>query len=144
MKLSNNLSIDALLDMYANQGFDTFQLKQIEEGLEQGLDVSHYAKISFNADKMCVIKSGLERGLDVSVYAKTYLTASQMHALRDGLILGFDMKPCVKAKLDTLSIREEIERLMNESNFDPVRRQKYHRCVSNIYVPLKAALDLQF
>lgn len=44
MKLSNNLSIDALLDMYANQGFDTFQLKQIEEGLEQGLDVSIYAK----------------------------------------------------------------------------------------------------
>ena len=44
MKLSNNLSIDALLDMYANQGFDTFQLKQIEDGLEQGLDVSVYAK----------------------------------------------------------------------------------------------------
>lgn len=44
MKLSNNLSIDALLNMYANQGFDTFQLKQIEEGLEQGLDVSIYAK----------------------------------------------------------------------------------------------------
>ena len=96
--------------------------------------------IHFNYDKL----KKVERGLDVSVYAKTYLTASQMHALRDGLILGFDMKPCVKAKLDTLSIREEIERLMNESNFDPVRRQKYHRCVSNIYVPLKAALDLQF
>ena len=32
MKLSNNLSIDALLDMYTDQGFDTFQLRQIEEG----------------------------------------------------------------------------------------------------------------
>lgn len=42
MKLSNNLSIDALLDMYTDQGFDTFQLRQIEEGLEQGLDVSIY------------------------------------------------------------------------------------------------------
>lgn len=42
MKLSNNLSIDALLDMYAGQGFDTFQLKRIEEGLEQGLDVTKY------------------------------------------------------------------------------------------------------
>ena len=93
---------------------------------------------------MCVIKSGLERGLDVSVYAKTYLTASQMHALRDGLILGFDMKPYAKAKLDVLSIREEIERLMSESNFDPVRRQKYHSYVSNIYLSFKAKLDLQF
>lgn len=67
-----------------------------------------------------------------------------MHALRDGLILGFDMARCVKAKLDVLAIREEIELLMHESNFDPVRRQKYHRYVSNIYLPLKAKLDLQF
>ena len=67
-----------------------------------------------------------------------------MHALRDGLILGFDMKPYVKATLDVLSIREEIERLMSESNFDLVRRQKYHRYVSNIYLPFKAKLDLQF
>ena len=54
------------------------------------------------------------------------------------------MKSCVKAKLDVLAIREEIERLMSESNFDLVRRQKYHRYVSNIYLPLKAKLDLQF
>ena len=67
-----------------------------------------------------------------------------MHALRDGLILGFDMKPYAKAKLDVLSIREEIERLMSESNFDPVRRQKYHSYVSNIYLSFKAKLDLQF
>lgn len=118
MKLTNNLTLDSQLEKYRALGFDKYRLS--------------------------IIIAGLAKGLDVSVYAKTYVTASQMHALRDGLILGFDMKPCVKAKLDTLSIREEIERLMNESNFDPVRRQKYHRCVSNIYVPLKAALDLQF
>ena len=144
MKLTNNLTLDSQLEKYRALGFDAYRLSIIIAGLAKGLDVSHYAKISFNADKMCVIKSGLERGLDVSVYAKTYLTASQMHALRDGLILGFDMKPYVKAKLDVLSIREEIERLMKESNFDLVRRQKYHRYVSNIYLPFKAKLDLQF
>ena len=144
MKLTTNLTLDSQLEKYRALGFDNYRLSIIIAGLAKGLDVSHYAKISFNADKMCVIKSGLERGLDVSVYAKTYLTASQMHALRDGLILGFDMKPYAKAKLDVLSIREEIERLMSESNFDPVRRQKYHRYVSNIYLPLKAKLDLQF
>ena len=144
MKLTNNLTLDSQLEKYRALGFDKYRLSIIIAGLAKGLDVSHYAKISFNADKMCVIKSGLERGLDVSVYAKTYLTASQMHALRDGLILGFDTKPYAKAKLDVLSIREEIERLMKESNFDPVRRQKYHRYVSNIYLPLKAKLDLQF
>lgn len=144
MKLTNNLTLDSQLEKYRALGFDNYRLSIIIAGLAKCLDVSHYAKISFNADKMSVIKSGLERGLDVSVYAKTTLTASQMHALRDGLILGFDMKPYVKEKLDVLSIREEIERLMSESNFDPVRRQKYHRYVSNIYLPLKAKLDLQF
>lgn len=144
MKLSNNLTIDSQLEKYRALGFDKYRLSIIIAGLAKGLDVSYYAKISFNADKMCVIKSGLERGLDVSVYAKTYLTASQMHALRDGLLLGFDMKPYAKAKLDVLAIRDEIERLMSESNFDLVRRQKYRNYVDNIYLPLKAKLDLEF
>lgn len=33
---------------------------------------------------------------------------------------------------------------MSESNFDPVRRQKYHRYVSNIYLSFKAKLEIQF
>ena len=121
MKLRNNLSFESVLESYQSLykcKYSDYQKNQLEFG--HGDD------------------------LDVSVYAKTYLTASQMHALRDGLILGFDMKPYAKAKLDVLSIREEIERLMSESNFDLVRRQKYHRYVSNIYLPLKAKLDLQF
>lgn len=124
--------------------FNLPALIEIRNGLYKGIDVSVYAKPEFNWLQMREIREGLERGLDVSVYAKTYLTASQMHALRDGLILGFDMKPCVKAKLDVLSIREEIERLMKESNFDSVRRQKYRNYVDNIYLPLKAKLDLEF
>ena len=92
MKLTNNLAIDAQLEIYRQNGFSYAQTRKIKRGLT----------------------------------------------------LGFDMKPYAKAKLDVLSIREEIERLMSESNFDLVRRQKYHRYVSNIYLPLKAKLDLQF
>lgn len=69
MKLSNNLSIDALLNMYTDQGFDTFQLKQIEEGLEQGLDVS--------------------------IYAKKIHSAYLMHLARMLLTAGADLEPCV-------------------------------------------------
>lgn len=65
MKLKNNLSIDALLDMYANQGFDTFQLRQIEEGLEQGLDVSIYAKKVHSANLMNLAKLLLTAGADL-------------------------------------------------------------------------------
>lgn len=65
MKLSNNLSIDALLNMYADQGFDTFQLRQIEEGLEQGLDVSIYAKKIHSAYLMKLTRSLLVAGADL-------------------------------------------------------------------------------
>lgn len=65
MKLSNNLSIDALLDMYADQGFDTFQLKQIEAGLEQGLDVSIYAKKVHSANLMNLAKLLLIAGANL-------------------------------------------------------------------------------
>ena len=65
MKLSNNLSIDALLDTYAVQDFDTFQLKQIEEGLEQGLDVSIYAKKIHSAKLMNLAKLLLIAGADL-------------------------------------------------------------------------------
>lgn len=65
MKLSNNLSIDALLDMYADRGFDTFQLKQIEEGLEQCLDVSIYAKKIHSVYLMNLARMLLAAGADL-------------------------------------------------------------------------------
>lgn len=46
MKLTNNLSIDATLTIYENQGFNEFQLRQIKGGLLSGLDISIYAKKS--------------------------------------------------------------------------------------------------
>lgn len=44
MKLTNNLSIDTQMSVYIDQGFSAFQLREIRSGLEQGLDVSVYAK----------------------------------------------------------------------------------------------------
>lgn len=44
MKLTNNLSIDKLMQTYESQGFSLFQLRQIKDGLLHGLDVSIYAK----------------------------------------------------------------------------------------------------
>ena len=44
MKLTNNLSTSSRMNMYKNQEFDTFQWVLVRDGLEQGLDVSVYAK----------------------------------------------------------------------------------------------------
>lgn len=43
MKLTNNLSVDALVEMYANKGFNYQQMTQIKKGLMCGIDVSIYA-----------------------------------------------------------------------------------------------------
>lgn len=86
MKLSTNLSIDALLDMYANQGFDTFQLRQIEEGLEQSLDVSIYAKKIHSAYLMKLARSLLAAGanlescvVDDKIHLNKLLTLQQYY-----------------------------------------------------------------
>ena len=83
MKLTNNLTNDALINAYKAQGFD--------------------------ADQIEVISEGLRRNVDVTVYARKHFTYKQMRALKDGLLLGFDMQPFAKANLSYEQIRNEIE-----------------------------------
>lgn len=83
MKLTNNLTNEALIDAYKTQGFDVDQIEVISEGLRQNVDVA--------------------------IYAHKHLTYSQMRALKDGLLLGFDMQPFAQANLSYKQIRNEIE-----------------------------------
>ena len=48
-------------------------MEVIYEGMEQGLDISWYAKPEFDAFTMRIIKLGLEKGVDVSSVAKPEL-----------------------------------------------------------------------
>ena len=49
MKLTNNLSIESLIEMYEKQGFDYQQMTQIKKGLMNGIDVSVYAHKDYSA-----------------------------------------------------------------------------------------------
>ena len=40
MKMMNNFTIETLMNMYYEEGFSNYQLREIEEGLLEGLDVS--------------------------------------------------------------------------------------------------------
>ena len=60
-------------------------MKEIRLGLEQGLDVSIYAKIIFNKNQMFQIRLGLAKNLDVLIYAKPEFDEEQMKKIRKKL-----------------------------------------------------------
>lgn len=101
-------------DQVRSQGFDSYQLAEIQKGLEagvsvmdyldpdmpwtemeeyrleleQGIDLSAYRKNGFSSDRLAQIREGLAQGLDVSLYAKTEYFAEQMKEIREGLAKG--------------------------------------------------------
>lgn len=61
------------------------QMQLIRQGLEDGFDVSWYAKSEFDNWKMFQIFLGLDNGLDVSIYAKPEYSWEQMREIRERL-----------------------------------------------------------
>ena len=59
---------------------------EIREGLEEGLDVSIYAKEIFSDKQMEEIRVGLEDNLDVSQYAKSEFDWKQMREKRNEML----------------------------------------------------------
>ena len=53
-------------------------MREIYEGMKNGLDISWYAKPEFDDFKMRIIKLGLEKGVDVSSIAKPGLDEYDM------------------------------------------------------------------
>ena len=66
MKLTNNLSIESLVEMYEKQGFDHQQITQIKKGLMSRVDVSIYAHIDYSAYLMQMACSCLIEGIPVN------------------------------------------------------------------------------
>lgn len=65
--------------------FDEKQKQALRDGLENGLDISVYAKPEYNYDQMEQIRKGLEQKLDVSIYANPKFDWQQMREIRKGL-----------------------------------------------------------
>ena len=51
--------------------FDEKQLEAINEGIEEGLDISKYADPKFTVWQMIAIQRGLRKGLDVGWFSTT-------------------------------------------------------------------------
>ena len=65
MKLKNNLSNEALHEMYRSQNFDKYQLMCIERGLLEGVDVSLYAKPLYSVYTMDLMRVLLYANIDI-------------------------------------------------------------------------------
>lgn len=63
-------------------------MSQIRQGLENGLDVSWYAKPEFDYKQMEQIRLGLEEGLDVSYYANPKITIYRIVKIKNALSKG--------------------------------------------------------
>ena len=85
--------------------FDLFQKKEIDKGLQSGVDVEIYANPEYNWSLMQQIRLGLESKVDVSLYNKDYYNRLQMQEIREGLELGIDTKVYANPDFSAESMR---------------------------------------
>lgn len=81
------------------------QQREINLGIEKGLDVSWYARPEFNSQQMQQIREGLEQGLDVQMYARTDYDFLEMEKIK---------KELVNTSLEAVYRSEEIYNQMTE------------------------------
>ena len=58
----------------------------IEVGIEKGLDVSHLIREDWDKEQLLQVLWGLEDGLDVSIYAKKEIDWREMKEIRERLL----------------------------------------------------------
>ena len=88
LKLSNNLSIDNIINSYKRRGYYGQQLDVIRQGLERGFDVSIYDDKRFDHLQMYEIFTGLKRNLDVSLFANVKYSFTLMGYISQALSHG--------------------------------------------------------
>lgn len=87
------MKIDEAMKKFEESGkFNGLQMEQIRLGLENGLDVSVYAKPEFEDYQMREIRRGLENGLDVNTYVKPEFDWRQIQQISTGLGEDLDLK----------------------------------------------------
>lgn len=90
MKLSNNLTLEQLLESDWADQFNRAQLSEIRTGLNRNIDV-YYADPSIKSDKMKVLRHASENGINLLEYAKDF-SVQQLEALLEGAKHKIDYK----------------------------------------------------
>ena len=94
--------------------FLPIQLRQIQLGLREGVDVSFYAKPEYDWFQMEEIREGLKAGLDVSVYAKPQVPYETMREIRKGMLSGIALASYMNLKAPVIrELRKARESKVN-------------------------------
>lgn len=101
--------LDAGLDVsvYAKPEFLAIQMREIRLGMLQGLPVQRYAKAEYDWFQMGEIRTGLEKNLDVSKYEDPSISFEIMRQIRYGLESGIDLSP---GKMLSAGILKQLRR----------------------------------
>lgn len=124
MKLANNLSFESLVRTYEEQHehrYDEYQLEELRDGYDNGLDISIYANPAFDRVQMSLIRLGLENNIDISKYAfveyNSYLMETIYELLRRGAHFDrYVLRDC----LDVDKLIKDHDKLCSRARLRPL------------------------
>ncbi len=133
------IPVSERMEEYKSQGFDAFQLAEIELGLKAGVDVRQYAKRRYIFLQMAELRKGLISKVDISLYSDVYFDWFQMREIRRGLEEKVDVSIYRDRDIDHLIMREIRKGLVDNINLMPYVKRGLNRSV--LQVIRKAKLD---
>lgn len=124
MKLTNNLSFESLIQMHEDQyehRYDEYQLEELRDGYDNGLDISIYANPAFDRVQMSLIRLGIENNIDINKYAfieyNYYLMEIIYELLRHGA--HFD-RYVLRDHLDIDKLIKDHDKLCSRTRLRPL------------------------
>ena len=73
------------------KGFDSYQLAEIQKGLEAGISVTDYLDPEMPWTEMEECRLELEQGIDLSSYRNQGYSTDRLSQIRQGMIAGLDV-----------------------------------------------------
>lgn len=163
MKLSNNLTLEQLLESDWADQFNRAQLSEIRTGLNRNIDV-YYADPSIKSDKMKVLRHASENGINLLEYAKDFsvqqleallegakhninyhiyanrkYSHAQMLTIAQGLLLNLDVSHYLDPRFETNQMRVILKGLIHDVDVSIFAKLKYSD--AQMYVICKELID---
>lgn len=149
MKLSNNLTLEQLLESDWADQFNRAQLSEIRTGLNRNIDV-YYADPSIKSDKMKVLRHASENGINLLEYVKDFsvqqleallegakhninyhiyanrkYSHTQMLTIAQGLLLNLDVSHYLDPRFETNQMRVILKGLIHDVDVSIFAKLKY-------------------